>query len=209
MDFTKRMRNRTLFLFASTLVVALSMLLQLPRAEAASQIHVRYQMQTWKNTITAHAPSGHDYLMDVTHYAYYLYWPDGTSVDKVSVYAFQACYRFAPNVPPNVWNSYFNGLKANPYFDDDNEAVNPGSITVPESGADGCKSYTIPVSSRKWFEMSQSPGTSVSGSIVWTFGSLGWPDQGITWKTSDGSTTKFWQPDNDQPGAWDYIDKTW
>lgn len=122
----------------------------------------------------------------------YAFCPQGTAVDLVKVKMIDYCYSWTEGDEPD---SYFQGVKYNPYFLDDNESVNPPQAFVENTNNDDlqkCLTHTVPLTDRVWFEMSQEPRWRVSCWIAVALNNDKHHDM-----IYDGSTTKYFRPAED------------
>lgn len=156
---------------------------QIDKVDAWSEV-VGYSYYTWPARLPQFAK------LRVTASTIYAYCPNGTWSSLVRVKGASYCYSWSEGYSPN---GYFDGVKFNPFYFDDNEEVNPGEVKVNDDGSwQNCVDYWIPTENRRWFEMEHSPGWTMSGWVVVKYN----PDTDIDWRI-DGSSVKYFHPSTD------------
>jgi len=161
--------------------------------------HVVFKSDTWSSNrlwvAPNHTPPG-THIEEVKNSVTttYLFWPDGGDIGKIAITNIDVCYDLYDA------GDLFQGLNANPYYQDDNDVLNPGAIEVPDNGDKrNCTHYTVPVSSRKWFRMGQDPAWFVTGKIRLKFTND--DDYHFKWA---GNEVKYFHP-GDDPNIGEYF----
>lgn len=159
--------------------------------------YVVLKEDSWSATRQWQAPDlagvgTHTETVIVTGTTGYLYWPDGSSVNKIAPVYHTVCYNLQSQ------GVLFDGVQVNPYFFDDNTSTNPAGNAVADKGDHACNRQDIPLTDRNWLRMDQSPGWTQTGWLKLQFN----PDQhwDFTW---GGSKVKYFHPGDDPDiGDW-------
>jgi hypothetical protein len=128
----------------------------------------------------------------------YLFLPDETAVNKVAPVTVHVCYH------RNTGNgSLFQGVNSNPYYMDETDVVNIGAIEVADDNTgDNCNRGDVPLATRRWLRMDQSPLWFVNGKLRIAYT----PDQDFTYMWA-GVDYKYFHPGDDPNiGDWFYCE---
>lgn len=128
----------------------------------------------------------------------YWYCPNGSRVDKIKPKWVQWCWTWMSDP---VW--WFDGVKFNGYWADDNTTSNPPGVKVPDDETiQNCRVQDIDSELERWLKMSQSPAWTISSWIV----RHGMPDEHWDMRTNmrdTRSTIKYFHPLEDvNIGRW-------
>lgn len=189
-----RMALAIVMVFVSMVFVSLA---SAPTASAVEGCtsQVILKGDNWSNTVNWQEPSaGVPSIKHIRLSATTGYWfcPNGDRVNKIKVLWVEFCWSHLDG--ESLW---FDGVKFNPYYFDDNNETNPPQIKVNDDGTiQNCKNLDIAGSQEVWMGMGASPGWTVSSWIV----RVGWPDAHWDFRTNmsnTNSTVKYFHPAED------------